>query len=103
MATEQDIARAVMRIAASQQNRIASFNRCRREIPALVRLNAANQAPSQTRPGEPMWHQIVRNIKSHDIAGTNYIAQGLLEHVPRVGYRITRAGLAHLRALGIQV
>jgi hypothetical protein len=99
MATEQDIARGVMRIAASQPNRIATYNRCRKEIPGLVQLNAANNAPSQTRPGEPMWHQIVRNIKSHDIAGTNYIAQGLLEHVPRVGYRITKAGLAHLHGL----
>lgn len=100
MATEQDIARGVMRIAANQGNGIATFSRCRREIPGLVRLNAANNAPSQTRPGEPMWHQIVRNIKSHDIAGTNYIAQGLLEHVPSVGYRITNDGRAHLRGLG---
>jgi hypothetical protein len=99
MATEQDIARGVMIIAAGQPNGIASFNRCRREIPGLVRLNAANNAPSPTRPGEPMWHQIVRNIKSHDIAGTNYIAQGLLVHVPRVGYEITYAGRAHLRGL----
>jgi hypothetical protein len=101
MATEQDIARGVMRIAASQPNGIATYSRCRKEIPVLVHLNAANNAPSQTRPGEPMWHQIVRNIKSHDIAGTNYIAQGLLQHVPRVGYRITNAGRADLTGLGI--
>lgn len=102
MATEQDIARGVMIIAANQPNGVATFNRCRKEIPALVHLNAANNAPSQTRPGEPMWHQIVRNIKSHDIAGTNYIAQGLLEHVQRVGYRITNAGRVHLHGLGLQ-
>lgn len=101
MATEQDIARGVMIIAANQPNGVASFNRCRQEIPIRVQLNATNNAPSQTRPGEPMWHQIVRNIKSHDIAGTNYIAQGLIEHVQRVGYRITIAGRAHLQTLGI--
>lgn len=101
MATEQDIARGVMRIAANQGNGIATFNRCRREIPGFVRLNSADNAPSQTRPGEPMWHQIVRNIKSHDIAGTNYIAQGLLQHVSGVGYRITNAGRAHLVGLGL--
>jgi hypothetical protein len=101
MATEQDIARGVMIIAARQANGTATFNRCRSEIPNVVQLNGINTAPSQTRPGEPMWHQIVRNIKSHDIAGTNYIAQGLLEHIPRVGYRITNGGRAHLNALGI--
>jgi len=101
MATEQDIAQGVMVIAAGQPNGVASFNRCRIEIPNLVQLNAANLAPSGPRNGEPMWHQIVRNIKSHDIAGTNYIAQGLLEHVSRVGYRITAGGRAHLQALGI--
>ncbi len=100
MATEQDIALGVMRIAANQVNNIATFNRCRAEMPNLVNLTAANNAPSQTRPGEPMWHQIVRNIKSHDIAGTNYIANGWLQHVPRVGYRITPAGRAHLAGLG---
>jgi hypothetical protein len=55
---------------------------------------------SGTRPGEPMWHQIVRNIKSHDAANGNFIERGLLEHIPRVGYRITTAGRARLRALG---
>jgi hypothetical protein len=91
-----------MVIAARQANGLATFKRCRNEIPMVVRLNAANNAPSATRPGEPMWHQIVRNIKSHDIAGTNYIAQGLLVHVHRTGYRITQAGRAHLQARGIQ-
>ena len=101
MATEQDIARGVMIIAAQQPNGLATYNRCRRAIPNIVQLNAANHAASLTRPGEPMWHQIVRNIKSHDIAGTNYIAQGWLEHINRIGYRITAAGRAHLHALGI--
>lgn len=100
MATEQDIALGVMRVADAQANATATFDRCRSAIPNLVILSAANLAPSQTRPGEPMWHQIVRNIKSHDIAGTNYISQGLLIHRPRIGYQITAAGRAHLRQRG---
>ena len=100
MATEQDIALGVMRVADAQANATATFSRCRTAIPSLVNLSAANQAPSQTRNGEPMWHQIVRNIKCHDIAGTNYISQGWLIHLPRVGYQITAAGRSHLRQRG---
>jgi len=100
MASETDIAIGVMRIAAAQPNGTATYRRARRELPGLVKLNARNRDLSQTRPGEEMWHQIVRNIKSHDIAGTNYFAQGLLRHVPRVGYQITKAGRAHLTANG---
>jgi len=100
MASETDIALGVMRIASSQPNGIATFHRCRAEIPNLVNLSNQNLAPSQTRPGEPMWHQIVRNTKSHEIAGTNYIAQGLLIHLPRRGYEITQVGRDHLQVLG---
>jgi hypothetical protein len=99
-AGEGNVAIGVMRIADRQANKVATFNRCRKEIPSTVNLTAADLAPSHTRPGEPMWHQIVRNIKSHDVAGTNYIMQGYLTHIPGTGYRITPAGEAHLRGLG---
>ena len=46
-----------------------------------------------------MWHQIVRNIKSHDGDDNNYIAMGYLEHIPRTGYRVTAAGRIHLQHL----
>jgi len=101
MATETEIAQGVMIIAARQPNNVATFKRCRTEIPNIVQLDRVNRALSTTRPGEEMWHQIVRNIKSHYISDTNYIAQGLLVHVPRTGYRITDIGRAHLERLGI--
>ena len=44
-----------------------------------------------------MWHQIVRNIKSHAGEANNYITMGYLEHVKRTGYKITAAGLVHVR------
>jgi hypothetical protein len=95
MADERDIAIGVMQIAAANGG-LCTFKRAYREIPSHVRLSPGNLAASVTRPGEPMWHQIVRNVKSHDQASGNFIADGLLVHVPRVGYRITNAGMRFL-------
>lgn len=92
MAQEDKFAKGVMRIAATQQNGICTFKRAYAEMPNYVNLSAGNLALSMKRPGEPMWHQIVRNIKSHDSSYTNFIAAGLLVHIPRVGYRITDKG-----------
>lgn len=100
MAEESDIALGVMRIANNQPNGIATFHRAKKEIPTLVNLNNNNLAPSLTRPGEPMWHQLLRNIKSHYEAEGNYIQLGYLQHIPRVGYRITQTGKVHLAAAG---
>jgi hypothetical protein len=92
MAQEKDVARAIMRIAASQENGVCSYKRAYTDLPGYVHLSPANLAPSQTRRREPMWHQLVRNIKSHDKAFGNFIEEGLLVHVPKVGYRITERG-----------
>lgn len=100
MATEDNIALGVMKIAAAQVSGTCSFKRAYSEIPAHVTLSAANLAPSTTRPGEPMWQQLVRNIKSHDKNPGNFIERGLLEHIPRVGFRITNKGRKHLNNLG---
>ena len=94
--SEERISKGVLRIAAANPKGVATFRKCRADIPAVVNLNAAELAPSMTRAGEPMWHQIVRNIKSHDKEASNYIALGRLEHIPRVGYQITAGGRAYL-------
>jgi hypothetical protein len=93
-AGEDRIASGVLSIANDHPKGICSYKRARAEIPSRVNLTAGDLAPSQTRRGEPMWHQIVRNIKSHHEVEGNYIQRGLLEHVPKVGYRITDAGRA---------
>lgn len=98
LAQEYDIAVGVMCIAAGRPGGICTFKRAYREIPTRVRLSAGNQALSATRPGEPMWHQLVRNIKSHDSSNGNFIANGLLSHVPRVGYSVTAKGQHWLRS-----
>lgn len=93
---EERISKGVLRIATAQANGIATFSRCRADIPNVVKLTAADLSPSVTRPGEPMWHQIVRNIKCHEKEDNNYIATGYLVHLPRWGYQITNAGRVHL-------
>lgn len=98
MADESDIAVGVMRIAAMQVDGIVTFPRAKREIPGIVNLSAQNLRMSQTRPGEPMWHQLLRNIRSHYQADGNFIQRNLLVHLPRVGYQITRTGRAWLKA-----
>jgi hypothetical protein len=97
MSRENLIAVAVMKIAAGQANGTATFSRCRAEVPNHVKLTFGETAMSDTRPGEPMWHQIVRNIRCHYDADGNFIDRGLLEHIPKVGYRITDLGRAWLQ------
>lgn len=87
MADENDIARGVVQIANANGG-LCTYKRAYREIPNHVHLSAANLAPSVTRPGEPMWHQLVRNIKSHYQVPGNFINDGHLTHVPGVGYRV---------------
>ena len=97
MADEWDIAVGVMRIAAANGG-LCTFDAAYHDIPSLVHLSPDNLAPSATRGGEPMWHQLVRNIKSHDQTDGNAISEGYLEHVLGVGYRITPSGTRYLKA-----
>lgn len=99
--TETDIADGVMRVAAQRNDGLASFRRCRQEMPGFMGFSADDNAMSGTRPGETMWHQQVRNIRSHHAVPGSAIHDGLLEHVRRVGYRITQAGRDYLRRKGI--
>lgn len=87
MADENDIALGIEAIARANGG-LCTYRRAYRDIPRHVNLNSANTAPSTTRPGEQMWHQLVRNIKSHDSTPGNFIHAGRLVHVPRVGFRI---------------
>lgn len=90
--TENQVALAVCQIAAGQQSGVATFARLKRDIPNHLRLSADDTATSVTRPNEEMWEQQIRNIKSHSSVPGNYINDGYLEHVPKVGYRVTPSG-----------
>lgn len=98
--SEEEISIAVARIAKSRKDGVCSHRRARAEVPNLVALGAGDRAPSQTRKGEEMWHQLVRNIQCHHAVDGNFIQIGILESVPRVGYRITPVGLRFLAKKG---
>ena len=96
MADEREIALGVMKLAAERADGLCTFQQAYQDIPDYVMLSGDNLAQSTTRPNEPMWHQIVRNIKSHDKLPGNFILDGYLVHVPNVGYEITDAGRHYL-------
>ena len=56
---------------------------------------------SNTRPGERMWEQLLRNIhiQSHHTNPSNFIALGYLVHTKGGGYTITDEGREFLEAL----
>ncbi len=99
-ATEDDIAMCVARIAKGRADKLCTFNRARTQIPSLMVLSPGDLAQSQTRQNEPMWHQLIRNIRSHHGAGGNWIDLGRLEHVSRRGYRVTSRGERYLTSKG---
>ena len=95
--TENEVAFAIVQIAKTAPNGIVSFSRCRKEVPDHLSLSADDHRQSTTRPNEEMWEQQIRNIKSHYEQEGNHICEGYLEHVPKVGYRVTDAGRRRTR------
>lgn len=84
MTSEEDFAAVIERILSERPNGEASYADLIAEIPDRITLTAADETPSPTRPGEPVWHQRVRNITSHK----NF--RGRFVSVPR-GLRLVRA------------
>lgn len=98
--TEDDIALCVARIAKGRADKLCTFNRARSEIPNMLHLSKGDLEISIARPGEPMWHQLIRNIKCHDGADGNWIDIGRLEHVKGRGYSVTPKGERYLTSKG---
>lgn len=97
--SERELSEVVCHIASTCADGIATFDLIRKEAPLYMALSKNDLAQSTTRPNEKMWEQIIRNIKSHYKAPGNYIYEGYLEHVPRVGYRVTSMGRKLVRRL----
>jgi hypothetical protein len=90
--TEEEVARIVVEIGAERTDGLATYHQIREEVPKRYNLSAEDLKRSPTRHLEPMWEQKMRNIKSHHKAEGNFIYEGYLVHVPRVGYRVTHKG-----------
>lgn len=99
--TENDVALAILKIARGRPNGVCTFARAKKEVPNHLNLHQGDLAISQTRPNEPMWHQLIRNIRSHHSADGNFINEGFLAHVPKIGYAITAKGASYLKKRGL--
>lgn len=95
--TEAEMALKVMEIAAERPDGYVTLNELREEIPHRIKLTRGDMQQSETRPGEPMWHQILRNIKSHSENEKNAIRMGYLDYIKGGAYRITEKGREALR------
>jgi hypothetical protein len=91
-ASETDIAFGVLVVAAFQPDGVASYHRLKIEIPIHIRLSSFDVSQSVTHENEEMWVQQLRNIKAHANRPGNFIYEGYVVHIPRVGYRVTPAG-----------
>jgi hypothetical protein len=85
--TEAEFADAVVTILSELPTGEATYAELIDEIPNRITLTAEDLIPSDRRPGEPMWHQRVRNITSHKDEVGNAIYQGRLVSV-RGGLRL---------------
>lgn len=76
--TEAEFAKIVIEILEDWPNGEAMFAELFEEIPQRHTLSSEDLMPSPTRPGEPVWHQQVRNITSHKASPGNAVYEGKL-------------------------
>lgn len=98
--TEEEVAIAVGILASRRTSKTVTFDSIREELPDVIELSSNDKTMSKTRPNEPMWHQIFRNIRSHFEDEGNFIFEGFLEHIPETGYKVTKEGEEYLQKRG---
>ena len=99
--SEPKLGLAVMQVLASRPENKASVRTLIRYVPDFITLTAEDHNPSTIRKGEEMWEQRVRNLKSHDKASGNVLAEGYVKHIRRAMYQLTKAGRLHLKNKGL--
>lgn len=99
--TEADVNLAVLQVLAHSPNGRADVRSIVKAFPQYVKLEAVDKVRSDTRPGEELWEQQVRNLKSHDKTPGNIFAEGLAAHVSKGVWEITDAGRLHLKHAGL--
>lgn len=96
LTSENEIAEAVLRILAGTATGEATLAYLKNRLPDHITFTAADLVESVTRPGEAMWEQRLRNIKSHHKVDGNYIAEGYLTAPSKGRLRITATGRARI-------
>lgn len=99
--SEPTLGLAVLRVLASRPNGEAHMRTLIKHVPEYLNLTAEDHEPSGKRPGEEMWEQRVRNLKSHDKTPGNILAEGFADRPKRGVYRLTEAGRLHLEHKGL--
>ena len=79
---ENDVAEAVRQYLSGLPSRSATIHQIKRALPNHLHLSAEDRQPSQTRNGEELWEQQVRNIVSHRDTPGNYVHDGILVYTP---------------------
>lgn len=87
-------------IAASCPNHEASTTHIKNEVPNYVGLTEIDLQPSETRPHESKWQQIVGNVVSHQNQATSVFTKGYAIRTDD-GIRVTGDGLAYLKSKGL--
>lgn len=90
--SEARIGEAVLRILAMSPNGEATISNLRRRIPHFLNLTDLDRQLSETRTGEEVWEQLVRNLVSHYETKGNIIREGWAVQCNRGRLRITVKG-----------
>jgi hypothetical protein len=95
--SEGKLGLAVMQVLAECPGYEATVRTLIKNVSNHIKLTAADQLQSMTRPNEEMWEQRVRNLKSHSGTPGNVLAEGFILYLGHGRYRLTPAGLFHLQ------
>jgi hypothetical protein len=98
---ENEIAQAVGAFLATLPGRKASIRSIKDALPRFIALSDEDRALSQTRQGEELWEQQVRNIVSHrKTMEGNWIFEGYLDYEPNF-LTLTDKGLQALQKVQV--
>jgi hypothetical protein len=100
--SEDEMRIAALQVAASRPHGKATMTEIKNEVGQYVSLTSEDLLPSETRPNEKMFQQIVGNIVSHRHrqSRNNIFVRGWAIYTGD-GIQITDAGRQHLRSLGL--
>lgn len=99
--SETEVGRATLWVLVHMPGGEGTVRQALEELGDVLDLSVADRAASQTRRGEELWEQQVRNLVSHRTTPGNIICEGYATYSPVTKkLKITPSGWAHLRHQG---